>query len=44
MGAEGGESMRNSVDGGWPGMLELFAKEASGATASTVSHSTARHS
>jgi uncharacterized protein YndB with AHSA1/START domain len=24
MGAEGGESMRKSVDGGWPGMLERF--------------------
>jgi uncharacterized protein YndB with AHSA1/START domain len=36
MGAEGGESMRNSVDGGWPGMLELFAKEASSAAASTA--------
>jgi hypothetical protein len=33
MGAESGESMRNSVDGGWPGMLELFAKEVSSAIA-----------
>jgi uncharacterized protein YndB with AHSA1/START domain len=34
MGAEGGETMRNGVDRGWPGLLELFANEASGATAS----------
>jgi uncharacterized protein YndB with AHSA1/START domain len=30
MGAAAGEKMRNGVDGGWPGLLELFAKEASG--------------
>jgi uncharacterized protein YndB with AHSA1/START domain len=24
MGAEGGEKMRKDVDGGWPGLLELF--------------------
>jgi len=29
MGAEAGETMRNGVDGGWPSLLELFAKEAS---------------
>jgi uncharacterized protein YndB with AHSA1/START domain len=28
MGAAGGEKMRQGVDGGWPGLLELFAKEA----------------
>ena len=28
MGAEAGASMRKDVDGGWPGMLELFRKEA----------------
>ena len=28
MGAEGGASMRKDVDGGWPGMLEHFRKEA----------------
>ncbi len=28
MGAEAGASMRKDVDGGWPGMLELFKKEA----------------
>jgi uncharacterized protein YndB with AHSA1/START domain len=28
MGAEAGESMRKDVDGGWPGMLERFRKEA----------------
>jgi hypothetical protein len=27
MGVADGESMRNGVDGGWPGLLELFAKE-----------------
>ena len=27
MGAEAGESMRKSVDGGWPGMLERFRSE-----------------
>jgi hypothetical protein len=29
MGAADGQTMRNSVDGGWPGLLELFVKEAS---------------
>jgi hypothetical protein len=29
MGAPGGEIMRNNVDGGWPGLLALFAAEAS---------------
>lgn len=29
MGAAAGEKMRQDVDGGWPGMLELFAKETS---------------
>jgi hypothetical protein len=28
MGAEGGASMRKDVDGGWPGLLERFVKEA----------------
>jgi uncharacterized protein YndB with AHSA1/START domain len=28
MGAEAGEKMRQGVDGGWPALLELFAKEA----------------
>jgi uncharacterized protein YndB with AHSA1/START domain len=28
MGAPDGETMRTAVDGGWPGLLELFAKEA----------------
>ena len=28
MGQEAGESMRKSVDGGWPGMLERFKAEA----------------
>jgi hypothetical protein len=32
MGAEDGEKMRNSVDNGWPTMLELFAQEAAGGT------------
>jgi len=31
MGAEAGESMRKDVDGGWPGMLERFRKEAEAA-------------
>ena len=31
MGAAAGEKMRSGVDGGWPALLELFAKEASGA-------------
>ena len=31
MGAEGGEKMRKDVDGGWPGLLELFKKAAEGA-------------
>jgi uncharacterized protein YndB with AHSA1/START domain len=29
MGAAAGETMRKGVDGGWPALLELFAKEAS---------------
>ncbi len=29
MGAADGESMRGNVDGGWPGLLQLFATEAS---------------
>ena len=29
MGAVDGETMRNNVNGGWPTLLELFAKEAS---------------
>lgn len=29
MGALDGETMRGNVNGGWPGLLELFAKEAS---------------
>ena len=28
LGAEAGASMRKDVDGGWPGLLELFKKEA----------------
>jgi uncharacterized protein YndB with AHSA1/START domain len=28
LGEEGGEKMRGSVDGGWPGLLELFKKKA----------------
>jgi uncharacterized protein YndB with AHSA1/START domain len=28
MGAQAGESMRSDVDRGWPGILDLFAKEA----------------
>jgi hypothetical protein len=28
MGAEPGASMRKDVDGGWPGMLEHFKREA----------------
>jgi uncharacterized protein YndB with AHSA1/START domain len=28
MGAESGEKMRNSVDNGWPGILDLYSKEA----------------
>lgn len=31
MGAEPGETMRKSVDGGWPGMLERFKSEAEAA-------------
>jgi uncharacterized protein YndB with AHSA1/START domain len=31
MGAGAGEKMRNGVDGGWPTLLELFAKEAAAA-------------
>jgi hypothetical protein len=32
MGEEAGASMRKDVDGGWPGMLEHFRKEAEGAS------------
>jgi hypothetical protein len=32
MGAADGEIMRNGVDGGWPSILDLFAKEASNGT------------
>jgi len=28
LGAEAGASMRKDVDGGWPGMLEHFKREA----------------
>jgi hypothetical protein len=28
MGAEAGASMRGDVDGGWPGLLERFVREA----------------
>jgi len=31
LGAEGGEKMRKDVDGGWPGLLELFKSAAEGA-------------
>jgi uncharacterized protein YndB with AHSA1/START domain len=31
MGVEGGEKMRNSVDGGWPGLLERFKARAEAA-------------
>ncbi len=31
MGDKAGESMRTQVDGGWPSLLELFAKEAASA-------------
>ena len=31
MGAEAGTTMRNSVDGGWPGKLELFKQQAEAA-------------
>jgi uncharacterized protein YndB with AHSA1/START domain len=34
MGPATGETMRKSVDGGWPTMLELFAKEAQAAAQS----------
>jgi hypothetical protein len=29
MGAAGGEKMRKDVDGGWPHLLDLYAKDAS---------------
>lgn len=29
MGAAGGEKMRSDVDGGWPGLLDLYVKESS---------------
>jgi hypothetical protein len=28
LGAEGGAKMRKDVDGGWPGLLELFKRSA----------------
>jgi hypothetical protein len=28
MGAEAGPSMRKNVDGGWPGLIERFVREA----------------
>jgi hypothetical protein len=28
MGAEAGTSMRRDVDGGWPGLIERFVREA----------------
>jgi hypothetical protein len=31
MGASAGEKMRQDVDGGWPALLELFARHAAGA-------------
>ena len=31
MGAEAGESMRKDVDGGWPGLLEMFKQHAESA-------------
>jgi hypothetical protein len=31
MGAAAGETMRQGVDGGWPALLELFAKQAASA-------------
>jgi hypothetical protein len=33
LGAEGGASLRKDVDGGWPGILERFKREAETATA-----------
>lgn len=30
LGQTGGEKMRNDVDGGWPGLLDLFRKSAEG--------------
>jgi hypothetical protein len=32
MGVPDGETMRNGVDGGWPGLLELFAREVAAAS------------
>jgi len=37
MGAEAGASMRKDVDGGWPGLLERFRKEAEGASGAPLS-------
>jgi len=31
MAAPGGETMRKNVDGGWPGLLALYAKAVAGA-------------
>jgi uncharacterized protein YndB with AHSA1/START domain len=35
LGAEAGASMRKDVDGGWPGMLEHFKREAEASRPST---------
>ena len=35
LGAEGGASLRKDVDGGWPGMLEHFKREAETSGAQT---------
>jgi hypothetical protein len=34
MGDAAGETMRKGVDGGWPSLLDLFAKEVSGGSKS----------
>jgi hypothetical protein len=31
LGAEGGEKIRKDVDGGWPGLLEIFKQKAEAA-------------
>jgi uncharacterized protein YndB with AHSA1/START domain len=38
MGEVAGETMRKGVDGGWPTLLDLYAKEASKTQISTKSH------
>jgi hypothetical protein len=38
MGEVGGETMRKGVDGGWPTLLDLFAKEASQTQVASGSH------